>query len=751
MMVKHTSFSILQSNVNHSAGSQDLLLQTMAEWNIDLAVAAEPYYVPPQPHWAGDHNNSVVIITRPGSPPMTVRERGSGYVVVKWRELVVMGTYFSPNKTLAEFEAHLDVLNSAVRRSHPDPVFVLGDLNARSQHWGDICTKPRGTALEEWAVEVGLLFLNEGMVPTCVRHQGSSRVDVSLSSPSIAHKVQQWRVIEDVETLSDHRYIRFEVSTSSGAKEVPCNHPALPRWLLSRLNRDLAEEAAIGQAWCAPATLPAEADEAANWFRRAMTEVCSASMPKARGCPPPRRAVYWWSQEIADLRTTSCASRRAYLRYRRRRHKDPNDEEPLRASYMTDKKALQLAISLAKGKAREDLLVGLDRDPWGRPYRSVRDKVRGSGAPLIGTLRQDFVERVVTELFPDAPEIRLPRMAIADNQPEDAAIPPVSDLEMSVSVDRLKSKRTAPGPDGVHGRVLGIALEHLGDQLRAVFDLSLRSGQFPAIWKCGRLCLIQKEGKPPDTPSAYRPIVLLDEAGKMLERIIVSRLTQHITTVGPNLADEQYGFRPRRSTIDAISALKDYTKGAVEQGDRAMAVSLDIANAFNSLPFEVILEALKFHGVPLYLQRILRGYLQGRHVVYVDKTGALKRWPMRCGVPQGSVLGPMLWNLGYDWVLRGALLPKMRIFCYADDTLVVAREKSYEEVARLASVGTTLVVNRIGRLGLKVALHKTEVVMFHGPRKGPPPRGNNHHRQHPHPSKANNQIPGSSARWPVEI
>lgn len=83
-------------------------------------------------------------------------------------------------------------------------------------------------------------------------------------------------------------------------------------------------------------------------------------------------------------------------------------------------------------------------------------------------------------------------------------------------------------------------------------------------------------------------------------------------------------------------------------------------------------------------------------------------------------MGPLLWNIGYNWVLRGVLLPRMTVICYADDTLVTARGSSYAEAARLATVGATLVVQRIRMLGLEVALHKTEAIYFHGPRDGPP-------------------------------
>lgn len=103
-------------------------------------------------------------------------------------------------------------------------------------------------------------------------------------------------------------------------------------------------------------------------------------------------------------------------------------------------------------------------------------------------------------------------------------------------------------------------------------------------------------------------------------------------------------------------------------------------------------------------------YFVGRAVVYPTKDGIGRR-EMSCGVPQGLVLGPLLWNIGYDWVLRGAFQSGVSVTCYADDTLVLARG------------GITA-----KRLVLPLAcpcfgvLNKSEAIVFHGPWNKPPAR-----------------------------
>lgn len=151
-----------------------------------------------------------------------------------------------------------------------------------------------------------------------------------------------------------------------------------------------------------------------------------------------------------------------------------------------------------------------------------------------------------------------------------------------------------------------------------------------------------------------------------------------------------------------------------------MAVSLDIANAFNTLPWKVIRGALEFHQVPAYIKEVLGDYLRDRTVYYIGRGSALHRRATNRGVPQGSVFGPLLWNLGYNWILQAANPHDLDLVCYADDTLVMARGRDWEKATRFAEVEVALVVGRVRTIGLTVALQKTESIWFAGPRRRGP-------------------------------
>ncbi|XP_013166408.1 PREDICTED: uncharacterized protein LOC106116895 [Papilio xuthus] len=103
------AINLLQANINHSARAQDLLFQSMAEWKIHVAVVAEPYRVPSGNEWVGDADGLVALTSRSvaGSPAFADVVRGRGYVAALVGDILVVGVYFSPNRSLADFERFL--------------------------------------------------------------------------------------------------------------------------------------------------------------------------------------------------------------------------------------------------------------------------------------------------------------------------------------------------------------------------------------------------------------------------------------------------------------------------------------------------------------------------------------------------------------------------------------------------------------------------------------------------------------------
>jgi hypothetical protein len=179
-----------------------------------------------------------------------------------------------------------------------------------------------------------------------------------------------------------------------------------------------------------------------------------------------------------------------------------------------------------------------------------------------------------------------------------------------VATKRMASRGdVTPGPDGIPGRVWAESMKTLAPRLQSLFTRCLREGVYPRAWRTARLILLNKEGRPLDLPSAYRLICLLDEVGKLFERIIAACLEAYMTERAPGWHDSQFGFRRGRSMVDAVKRVRATTEAVVSRKGVALAISLDVTNAFNTIPWDEIMEALKRFRVPPYLVRLIRSYL----------------------------------------------------------------------------------------------------------------------------------------------
>ncbi|CAB0040240.1 unnamed protein product [Trichogramma brassicae] len=261
-----------------------------------------------------------------------------------------------------------------------------------------------------------------------------------------------------------------------------------------------------------------------------------------------------------SLISGTCLRARRLFQRSRGRH----DEKTHSANYASARRLLRVAIKTSKRRCWRQLCDEVDNDVWGKPYKVAMSRLgcpqaKHPSSPLL-------VRGAVSALFPRVPSrpaLRLPRRV-------EEPIPAVTLEELKGAQSRIK-ERSAPGPDGIPNSALKIAIAARPDIFLRVYTTCLETGVFPPVWKRQRLVLIPKPGKPPDEPSSYRPLCMLDTAGKILERIIYDRLEAFTERPG-GLSERQYGFRKGRSTIDAIEDIVSTARYAVRGALQALGL-----------------------------------------------------------------------------------------------------------------------------------------------------------------------------------
>ncbi|KMQ84870.1 reverse transcriptase, partial [Lasius niger] len=708
----------LQANVNRSRPSLDLLIQHAKETDVGVLLVSEPYSVPGSDNWFASRDGLAAIYC---DANFTRRrcllvKQGRNFVAVGCGDYLFISVYVSPRLGLRDFNSILDEI-SLVLSNRVDKLVIGGDFNAKACLWGALRTDGRGRLISIWAAERDLRVANTGNRPTCVRAQGTSIVDITWVSSDILPFVKDWRVEEELESLSDHLFIAFALSTSRS--RPPPGRPSSRKWNLKKFNRDQFSAALHWSSFEPEVEDHTNIQGMIRWLDRIMQEACDTATSRI-GPRKPRRQTYWWQDSVASLRHNCIQSRRRWQRAKRKRQRDQREINDLGEAYKLKRKELRTEIAKVKSQAWQELIDTINNDPWGLPYGLVIKKLKAASPSLTELLDPDVLSDLLDSLFPknDRPD---PHTNWEDFEWSDDWSVQLNEVSNVIS-KKTASASKAPGPDGlgliIWKRTPGKILEWI----RLIFDECFKKGVFPTVWKRANLVLIPKASKP-GAPEGrlpkVRPICLLDDIGKAFERLIVNRiLLWQGTNPDSCLSDNQFGFVKWRSTCDALLKLKEIALRAVKaNGGFAFAISLDIRNAFNSVPWRTIRGALRHKEFPDYIRRILDSYLSNRSICFVGRDGKRHERPMEAGVPQGSVLGPFLWNIAFDSILNieiddDDVNNESHIICYADDTMIVVTGSDLLHTRVRACLLANRVIDAIQRLGLAVATEKTEAILF---------------------------------------
>ena len=274
----------------------------------------------------------------------------------------------------------------------------------------------------------------------------------------------------------------------------------------------------------------------------------------------------------------------------------------------------------------------------------------------------------------------------------------------------------ASGPNSIPTKILHLLKEEISTPLCNIFNLSFSTGQHPDILKIAKTIPVFKKGSRLLVCN-YRPISLLSNLNKILEKLIFSRLYKFFDNY-KCIYSLQFGFRAKHSTNHALIDITENIRCALDNKNVACGIFVDLQKAFDTVNHNILLNKLNHYGIRGIANDWLSSYLSNRSQ-YVSILGFNSETKfIKHGVPQGSVLGPLLFLI-YINDLHHAI-KYSKVYHFADDTNLLNINRSPKQLQKQVNIDLKLLYNWL--LANKISLNcsKTELIFFCKPGERPP-------------------------------